>query len=354
MFKLAILTPLPPWYPGGIERLVGEVVKRLKNEFDIEIYCTDSESRIQWWEDIRVFTFKVDTLYRFSLPLLNMLTESEYDLIHAHCFSTFMPLAAYLTRKRFAFNPHFHPEAVASVSLKIPRRVYTRVFGYQVYKRAKSIICNSNTEKKLVSKKFKIPSSKIKVIYNGVDIQKIDSAKPYDTNEHIVLSVSQLYEYKNIQKVIQAIKYLPKEYIMCLIGKGPYLSKLKDLTKKLGLNNRVKFFGYLSDEEVYRWLKTCSIFTHLSKSETFGMTCLEALAAGKPVIVNNDRFGLQETADLFEEIHAIDAESTSDRDLAKIILNMTKKRQVNVDLHNFDWDTIAKEFKQVYFNTLQA
>ena len=281
-----------------------------------------------------------------------MLRKSEFDLIHAHCFSTFIPLAAYLARKKFVLNPHFHPQAVANTSLIIPRRFYVRVFGCQVHRHAKLVVCNSNTEKNLISGKFRIPSDKIKMIYNGVDVEKIRSVKPFDTDERIILCVSQLYEYKNLQKAIQVLKYLPKEFRLYVIGKGPYLSELEFLTKRFGLSDRVKFLGYLPDKEVYKWLRTCSVFAHFSKSETFGMTCIEALAAGTPVVVNNDHFGLQETASLFPEIYSVDVAKVSNKQLANVIQNISESR-VNVDLSDFDWDNIAVKFKHAYMSALQ-
>lgn len=352
MFKVAILTPLPPWHSGGIERLVGEVARRLKKDFDIKIYCTDVMSGRYHWEGIPIYVFKGATLYRFSLPLYNAVKTSEFDLIHANGFSTFMPLAAFLTGKRYVLSPYFHPEAVAGSSYIIPRRIYARVTGYHIHWCAKSIVCNSNVEKNLILEKFRVPDSKVKVIYNGLDIQRISTAKPYNIDGRIVLTVGRLRKYKNVQRAIRVLKYLPKEYYLYIIGTGPYQLELKSLVKKLSLNDRVRFLGYLLDEEVYRWLKTCSVFIHLSKSETFGMTCIEALAAGRPVIVNNDNFGLQETAGLFDHIYIVDGDRISDRELSKVVDDVSQK-QVNVDLCDFDWNTIAGRFREVYTTALE-
>jgi len=351
--NLVVVSARAPWCGGGVERTVGEVAKRLKKDFDIAIYCTNHKPGLYSWEDIPVYVFKgyIDA-YRFSLPMYKALKKGDFDLVHAHCFTTFMPLvASRITKKSFVFNPHFH-QIGSTLLYKTLRKIYDPFAGYYLFKNASLIVCNSVTEKNLILDRFQT-SRTIEVIYNGVDTHRIKNAQPYDIDGKLILYVGRLEKYKNVQVAIQALSFLPKEYHLCIIGKGSYEASLKRLTDELGLNDRVRFLGYLTDEAVYRWLKTCSVFINLSEIESFGMTCIEALAAGKPVIANDDHFGLKETADLFTgNIFTVNAKETSPQELSNLIEDTIEVR-VNVNLHDFDWNTIAERFKEAYVRVLQ-
>ena len=351
--NLVVVSPWPPWYGGGIERTVGEVAKRLKRDFNIVIYCTNTKPGLYSWEDIPVYVFRgYTTAYHFSLSMYNALKKAKFDLIHAHCFTSFMPLAvSRIAKNKFIFNPHFHHMG-STLLYRMLKKIYDPVAGYHFFRNASLIVCNSVAEKDLILDRFQI-SNEIEVIYNGVDTNRIKNAKPFDIDGKLILYVGRVEKYKNIEVAIQAVKHLPREHHLYVIGKGSYEGNLKGLTDKLGLNDRVRFLGYLTDEEVYRWLKTCSVFIHLSEIESFGMTCLEALAAGKPVIANDDHFGLKETADLFKgNIFTVNAKEILPHELSKLIED-TIQVQVNANLHDFDWNTIAERFKEAYIHILQ-
>jgi len=137
------------------------------------------------------------------------------------------------------------------------------------------------------------------LIYDGVDVDSIQNAIPYEVNERIILYVGRLEYYKGVHLGILALKYLPPEYKLIIIGRGSYEDKLKEIVINNNLRERVVFLGYQPDKVVWRWLKTASVLIQLSKVESFCMTCIEALAAGTPVVANDDGSGLRETISLY-------------------------------------------------------
>ncbi len=97
------------------------------------------------------------------------------------------------------------------------------------------------------------------------------------------LFVGVLRYYKGLQYLIPAMKDVPKNLIV--VGIGPEREKLEKLTKQYSLKN-VFFVGFIPDEEVvsfYR-LARAIVFPSSERSEAFGMTILEALMMGKPII----------------------------------------------------------------------
>jgi len=94
-------------------------------------------------------------------------------------------------------------------------------------------------------------------------------------------------------------------------------------------------------------MKTCSLFVNLSSVEAFGMTVLEALAAGKPVIVN-DKGGLREIAEKFHDaVISIHAESISAERLASLIEKAIGK-VAKIDVSEYNWNCVVDKIEDIY------
>ncbi|MCX5998333.1 MAG: glycosyltransferase [Chloroflexi bacterium] len=117
--------------------------------------------------------------------------------------------------------------------------------------------------------------------------------------------------------------------------------------KKLRLGDRVRLLSGLPDEAVHRWYKTCRLVVNLSSQEAFGITVVEGLAAGKPVLVNN-RMALTELAGKFAAVHAVDAGRLSPEQMAREMARLCDVGVVPADLSAYDWDSIAAQMAEVY------
>lgn len=113
---------------------------------------------------------------------------------------------------------------------------------------------------------------------------------PKDT---MLLSLSRVSSEKNIQAVLKSLPAVLAEnprVKLVVAGDGPYLSELKALANRLQLGEAVVFTGMIRPEETVVYYKTCDFFISASTSETQGLTYIEALAAGKPVIAQSNPY----------------------------------------------------------------
>jgi len=340
--------------------MVAELAKRLKNTFSLKVYCTsDSSDQLgdHTWEGILVKVFQTYSFaYQLSLPLYRSIRgEKEVCLIHAHNYSTLIPLTVTLAQNDIPviINPHFHRRAETKFN-SLLRQVYDLWPGAYPLRRARLVVCNSNAERQSLLRKFPDLQG-VQVIYNGVDLDRIRLAEPYTaTSSKVILCVSRLVRYKNVHLILHALKYLPQEYKMVVIGTGSEMESLQALVAKLGLQGRVDFLGNVPDGELHRWYRTATVFAHLSEIESFGMTCIEALAAGTPVVANDDRAGLKETIELFHPyICAVDATRSSPQQIANVI-EEAGHIKVDASLHGFDWDEIANQFRVLYSQVIES
>lgn len=146
--------------------------------------------------------------------------------------------------------------------------------------RVDTYIANSKTVAHRIEKYYKKDSS---VIYPPVEVDKYYSS---NNIEDYFLIVSRLRPYKRVDLAVEAFNALG--YPLKIIGTGEEYGKLKKMAK-----NNIEFLGPLNDEEKKKYLSSCKAFIY-PQEEDFGITAVEAMASGRPVIALN-KGGARET-----------------------------------------------------------
>ncbi|TDT70616.1 glycosyltransferase involved in cell wall biosynthesis [Hypnocyclicus thermotrophus] len=160
------------------------------------------------------------------------------------------------------------------------------------------VIANSIETKKTLNKNQNIVSeNKIKVIYNGIKIDnilkldsKLDLRKEYniDKNKIVIANIGRLTKQKGHKYLFESIKKLKNknlDFIVLIIGDGELKEELELLTKKLNIENYIKFVGF--KEDIYEILKQVDFLVHTALWEGFGYVLVESFACGKPVVATN-------------------------------------------------------------------
>jgi len=131
----------------------------------------------------------------------------------------------------------------------------------------------------------------IEVIPNFVDTRKyyrhpLENIRPHfaASDEKIIVHISNFRPVKRVPDVIRIFDHVRKKVPskLVIVGDGPDRSQCELLTRELGLHDHVKFLGKQTD--VIHVLSTAHLFLMPSQSESFGLSALEAMACGVPVI----------------------------------------------------------------------
>lgn len=107
-----------------------------------------------------------------------------------------------------------------------------------------------------------------------------------------ILSLGRLVATKGLDDLIRAMPEIDCRLVLC--GRGPEEKHLRRLVSKLGLDGKVEFRGYVSEEEKNRLMNTCKTFVMPSLFESFGLAALEVLGHGRPLVFSEVN-GLPET-----------------------------------------------------------
>src|SRR6185503_6233169 len=138
--------------------------------------------------------------------------------------------------------------------------------------------------------------SHIEVIPNGVDLQKFHKAKPFPRskfgfteNDILLVYAGRIAPEKNLSFLLQSFagiaQLIPNLYLLIVGGgKKQFEEEVQHLIVQLGMGNRVHSTGMIAYEDIPSYLAMGNIFVTTSVSETFGMSTVEAMGAGLPIM----------------------------------------------------------------------
>ncbi|HGO1321503.1 TPA: glycosyltransferase family 4 protein [Streptococcus pyogenes] len=112
-------------------------------------------------------------------------------------------------------------------------------------------------------------------------------------DETMLLSLSRISYEKNIQAIINQMPAILAENAkikLIIVGNGPYLQDLKHLAMQLEVDKHVTFTGMVPHDKVALYYKACDFFISASTSETQGLTYIESLASGTPIIAHGNPY----------------------------------------------------------------
>lgn len=127
--------------------------------------------------------------------------------------------------------------------------------------------------------------------YSTEDIQELKRKIGLQQDDFAILFVGRMGKEKSVDVLLDAFKDISKKHShakMILIGDGPYLSEFKLQARKLKIDDKVFFLGKVPWDEIPMYYLTADVFATASKTETQGLTVIEAMAASLPVVAVDD------------------------------------------------------------------
>ncbi len=165
----------------------------------------------------------------------------------------------------------------------------------KVYRSADKFLVLSHFMQSRLSTFFQISSDLITVSPGGVDIPDVCSSEKRGELRSslkwegpIVMTLRNLVTRTGVDLLVEAAAILKSDFPdlkWCVVGRGELLGSLQDLSKELGVSDRVEFTGYLSEAEVKKRMHAADLFILPTRDlEGFGLVTLEANACGLPVV----------------------------------------------------------------------
>ncbi len=240
-------------------------------------------------------------------------------------------------------------------------------------RRANMIVADSEATKKDIVEKFKIAAEKVEVVYLAPNPQLQPASreqiarvrKSYALPEKYVLYVGDINFNKNLAQLIKAVKFLPEEMVLVMVGKNFVPSEIPEwitIQEQLDLSEvrgRVKFLTTVtSSDELSGLYGGALAYVQPSRAEGFGLPVLEAMRCQTLVVCHKN----SSLAEVGGE-HAVYADSLRGEDFAEAIKKVAalspEKRQKMITAadewqQNFTWEKTAAKLVQIYEKVVGA
>lgn len=298
MKRVLFLTPDYPMWDGGVSVLAEKfasffcahghtvtVAAPLQLAED-EAFDDRQSHRILRWKNVKDRYLKY---YFAHWKLRRLLGREMFD--HIVCL-TWHPFANAASRNLRGANLTVMANGNDFLESRWQRPFWKRRM-HRAFLQADHVVCCSNESKRILLKTIPGLESKTHALLPAVDPEEFT---PDTTPRHppVLLTLGRVVARKGQDMVLRALPAILNEFPdtqYWVAGRGADLDRLKKMTTKNGLENNVRFLGFVSEEERLRLYQECSIYLMPSREigdegdfEGFGITYLEANACGRPTI----------------------------------------------------------------------
>ncbi len=369
MKVLMIGWEFPPYVSGGLGTHTYELTKRMSRDVEIIFLMPDrGEVSVPWMKIERVratinigpytvFTESVisdsiiDSVKKYAEEACKTAKKFDFDIIHCHDWLTALA-GIYVkkeTGKPLVFTVH-STEYDRSLGNPCPWVLDIEKYGIR---EADGIIAVSKRIKDQIVEKYGANPEKIRVIYNAIDASVFDCGGKIGPNEDMILYLGRLTLHKGVDHLLRAAKIVIEHHPTAkfvIAGKGDKFNELVDLAVDLGIEDNVFFLGYVPQEDLPKLYARADVFVMPSVYEPFGITALEAMAAGTPTIISKTSGVSEVTRNVFK-VDFWDAEKMASR-----ILEILNYKELYEEMSNncrqeakrITWEDVAAQTIDFY------
>lgn len=312
--------------------------------------------------------FVQQQLYERGVDKLMQGRAEEFDVIHAHDWLTFRAALRAQEHTGCPLVLHVHSverdRAGGGAGNPLVREIEGTAFSL-----ADRIVAVSQHTKDMIMEDYDIPASKITVVHNSIDAAGLeplssDNAYHYLDTMHaqgyrVVVNVGRLTLQKGLPNLLHAMREVvaraPKTLLL-IVGSGEQYFELIQLAADLGIAKNVLFTNFQRGKRLRDAYAVGDLFVMPSISEPFGLTALEAVGYGTPVLVSRQS-GVAEVLRNSMRVDFWDA-----RELANKILAVVQHDELRDELHRnlhqefekLTWDDAAAKLLRVFEGHAQA
>ena len=351
----------------GIGTYVSNLVRqlaRIDDETDYVLLCRHRDARLaaSLGENFRTVTQKAPNYsIREQLTVPLSLGRTGATLFHAphYVLPPLTPCRAVVTihdciHLRF---PQYLPNRLA--------HLYARSQLWAATRRARRVLTVSQASKQDIMRFFDVPDTKVTVIPNAIDERfrqaPADGAlvrvrERYQLPERFIMYAGNVKPHKNLERLVDAFVAVRRrgldELGLLLTGSEVSLyAPLRRAVHRYNLHKHVRFLGYQTTETLAVLYRLADVFVFPSLYEGFGLSPLEAIASGTPVVASNVSSLPEVLGDAAVLVDPLDAAAIADG-----ITRVLEDADLRADLHHkglaragrFSWEQSVKQVRRIY------
>lgn len=220
------------------------------------------------------------------------------------------------------------------------------------------VIAQSLYQKNVLENALKIGVKKISIVPNGVTCGSFDKNQISKLREsfgggRIISTACRLVPWKGVKYLIESLKFLPDDVKIVIYGNGPQKEELNSLVKRLGLENRVIFYGKVDFREIQNYIMVSDVFALASVYEPSGIALLDAMIANVPVVAAKVG-GMPEI--IKDNKAGLTVNPRNPKDIAEKISILLRNRKLRdeikirqkIEVKEYLWPNLIKRYVELY------
>lgn len=335
---------------GGAQRLLSDILPLMNDQIEVTLLVTQvnnsyfSKKLVE--NGIEILSLDVKNIKNPTIPFKIIKFAKQFDLVHVHLFPSLymVAFASFFFRVPIIYTEH-------STYNQRRSKWYMRPIEKIIYSRYKRIISISKyTQNQLKSwLRVKDSDERFVVINNGVDLSSFEHERITKEKPNTLIMISRFAPSKDHKTLLKAMALLPDGIKLILVGDGETMKECKDLSFSLGVDGRVQFVGRQSD--IATWINKADIGVQASIWEGFGLTAVEMMAGGIPVVASNVD-GLKQVVEgagvLFPEGDEIALAAIINKLVDDKSYYLTVKKKCEERAKVYDIHTMVDKYLEVY------
>lgn len=313
---MKILISTDTYYPmiNGVVVSINNLYKELKlRGHDVRILTLSSKGKgyiegdVYYLSSYNIHVYPEAKIIKPSkIKILKDIIEWAPDIIHSQSEFSILIATRYLKRKLMV--PHIHTYHTLYEDYlhyfvggqHFKRIALTRLSNLLLSRFNLIIAPSEKTKKVLLNYDLSTP---IEIVPTGIDLDKFRLKLSEDEkhslmskfdlplNAPVLIYIGRIAQEKNIEEILFFFKNILStinNVQLLIVGAGPHLDQLKSIVSNYGIEDNVKFTGMVDVNQVKQYYQLGDVFVTASTSETQGLTYIEALASGLPILCRKD------------------------------------------------------------------
>lgn len=317
--RIGLFTDTYPPYINGVSTSIAMLKTALEKQGHEVFVVTVNADKFKYQNDdkiiripgipIGIYDYRLTGIY--PLRAIEKIRKWNLDIIHSHTefgVGTFARLLAKQFNIPLVHTYHTMYEDYVHYITKgyfnqSSKKIVEYLTKFYCDKTATELIVPTKKTYDLFKQKYRVDRN-VHIVPTGIEVERfykeqfkkpeIDSIRQslrVQKEDFVILFVGRLGDEKSVDTLIEAQLGLVRTNANCklvIVGDGPDREKFERIVKKLKISNNVIFTGKVAWEEIPKYYQLADVFATSSKTETQGLTVIEAMAASVPVLAIDD------------------------------------------------------------------
>ena len=279
----------------------------------------------------------------------------KVDLIHGHDWMTFPASLGAMVQSGKPLVAHVHATEFDRSGIHGNR--YVEDMERHTFHRASAVVTVSNYTRNIIINRYGIAPEKVFAVHNAVEVEEQVAPAPRPFEDRMVTFLGRITFQKGPDYFVRAARKVidqNRNVRFVMVGTGDMYPRMIELAADLGIGKYFHYTGFLNREQIKKIYGMSDLYVIPSVSEPFGLTALEAMSQGVPVIVSRQS-GVSEVIENAIKLDFWDVDA-----IAKAILDVIGNDELHTQLKSggleevrrISWANSAERLEEVYRGVL--